>query len=78
LSFNDKWARKKVEESIKEYVKGIWEKANLVWVVGEVNFAVEKMLVPLDEIRAMISRAEASASEDGKRRVSELRKRLGI
>ena len=57
---------------------GVWEKANLAWVVGEVNFAVEKALVPMDEIRAMISNVEASASEDGKKRVSELRKRLGI
>jgi len=78
LTSADEWARKKVKGSIEEYVMGVWEKANLAWVVGEVNFAVEKALVPMDEIRAMISNVEASASEDGKKRVSELRKRLGI
>jgi hypothetical protein len=78
LDFNDKWARSKVEGAIKEYVLGVWDKANIEWAVGEVHFAVEKMLVPLDEIRIMISRAEASASEVGKGRVTELRKRLAI
>ena len=78
MDFNDKWARSKVEGAIKEYVLGVWDKANIEWAVGEVNFAVEKMLIPLDEIRIMLSRAEASASEAGKDRVTELRKRLAL
>lgn len=77
LASSDKWARAKVEGAIKEYVIGVWERANIDWVVGEIQFAIEKAFVPVDEVRVMISKAEITATDAGKVRVSELKKRLG-
>lgn len=70
------WARRKVEESIEEFAKGVWKRANIDWVIGEVHFAVDKMYVPATEILGMISKLESAASEEERKRLSELRSRL--
>jgi len=70
------WTRRKVEESIKEFAKGVWKRASIDWVIGEIHFAVDKMYVPSTEILGMISKLENSASDEEKRRLSELRSRL--
>jgi hypothetical protein len=75
---NVDWARKKVEKSIKEYAKGVRKKANLEWVVGEVNFAIEKMHLSIEEIRNMVLKLEASATDEGKKRLAELRAKAKI
>jgi hypothetical protein len=71
-------ARKKVEGSIKEYATEVKRKADLSWVVGEVNFAMKELHVPLDEIRAIVSKVESRTTEEGRKRLSDLRARINI
>jgi hypothetical protein len=72
------WARRKVEGSIKEYALGLWERANLEWVIGEVHFAIDEAHVPANEILVMMSKLESSSSDEGRKRLSELRSRLKL
>lgn len=71
------WARRKIEGSLKEYARGIQQKATLEWAIGEVNSAIQYMWLSPEEVKGIIMKVELDASDDQRRiRLTRLRERL--
>jgi hypothetical protein len=72
------WAYRKVKESLVEYMRGVQPKASLEWAIGEVNSAVEKEWLSLEEVKGIVALVEMYASDvQRKTRLNHLHKNLG-
>jgi len=72
------WLSKKLEGSLKEYARGIHQKASLEWAIGEVKFAMNSWL-SVDEVKGMLLIIESTTSEAERRqRLAQLRERLQL